>query len=416
MNMPKVSMVVPCYNKKEYITEMLDSVLNQVYNNIELILVDDGSTDGTEQIIRDYVPKFMERGFEVVIIRQKNQGLHTAVQNGLRRYTGDFICFPDCDDTLESEYVSYMADYLINNPQCEMVRCKTNLKEQSDLPFEDNILEAIMFDQHYIHVWCYFVRTSLLSRIDLLNKQGVFSCNSQEPDITIPLLYNAENFKRLDRHLYNYRYCPGITTDRETQLSIKQDFVNYQAKLAFKTIADYNLPSKYFLYYNIYFIHARIYCELLTFEEAFEQLKDITAKLGFHDLIERNNTYYDLFLYVKNRVLNIKYRLKKDIRKKASSLVVFYGVLGKKFDKYFEKAPEIKLAADTLWDNAALPDSVIDGVKVQKPDFPILSVGDTIVVFPASNDVFSDVCNLAGKEVNVIKFNEIDDIFEEYLA
>ena len=67
-------MVVPCYNKVEYIGEMLDSVIAQKWDNIEVILVNDGSTDGTREAIAEYEPKLKTRGYETVIIDQENAG------------------------------------------------------------------------------------------------------------------------------------------------------------------------------------------------------------------------------------------------------------------------------------------------------------------------------------------------------
>lgn len=84
MNM--VSMVVPCYNKVNYIGEFFQSVYDQVWDNIELILVNDGSTDGTREIIRQWEPRFVRRGYSVQIIDQENRGVFGAIKAGLERY------------------------------------------------------------------------------------------------------------------------------------------------------------------------------------------------------------------------------------------------------------------------------------------------------------------------------------------
>ncbi|MDR1914108.1 MAG: glycosyltransferase family 2 protein, partial [Clostridiales bacterium] len=122
----KVSMMVPCYNKVKWIGTMLDSVIAQKWDNIELILVNDGSTDGTREVIGDYKNRLLERGYEVVIIDQKNIGLPGAIRNGLRAVTGEFVCMPDCDDILHPEYVSAMADVLTKRPNDVWVRCDFN--------------------------------------------------------------------------------------------------------------------------------------------------------------------------------------------------------------------------------------------------------------------------------------------------
>ena len=94
----KVSIVVPVYNKIEYIDMMLKSVYDQLWDNIELILVNDGATDGTRERLTEWEPKFRDRGYEVVITDQENQGISVAVRNGMLCMSGVFFCSVDCDD------------------------------------------------------------------------------------------------------------------------------------------------------------------------------------------------------------------------------------------------------------------------------------------------------------------------------
>ena len=108
----KVSMVMPCYNKVDYIGEMFQSIVDQVWNNIELILVNDGSTDGTREVIAKWEPKFKERGYEVVIVDQENAGVCAAPKAGLERISGGYVSVVDADDMLAREYVSVMAGWL----------------------------------------------------------------------------------------------------------------------------------------------------------------------------------------------------------------------------------------------------------------------------------------------------------------
>ncbi len=101
--MVKISVIIPVYNVKDYLSECLDSVVNQTIKDIEIICIDDGSTDGSSDILNEYSIK--DERF--VVINQKNQGLSVARNNGLSIATGDYVAFLDSDD------------YLLNNDYYE---------------------------------------------------------------------------------------------------------------------------------------------------------------------------------------------------------------------------------------------------------------------------------------------------------
>lgn len=89
-----ISIIVPVYNVKTYLTDCLDSILNQTSRFDEIILVNDGSSDGSGDICREYQSAYPE----IILIEQKNAGLSEARNNGMRRATGDYIVFVDSDD------------------------------------------------------------------------------------------------------------------------------------------------------------------------------------------------------------------------------------------------------------------------------------------------------------------------------
>lgn len=100
--MNKVSIIVPAYNVERYIYRAIESALGQNYTNIELVVVDDGSTDCTLEVIKEYGKK----DSRLVWKTQKNQGVSTARNNGIDIATGAYLLFLDSDDWLESETVS----------------------------------------------------------------------------------------------------------------------------------------------------------------------------------------------------------------------------------------------------------------------------------------------------------------------
>ena len=98
---PLVSIVVPVYNSENYIQKCIDSVLTQTYSNIELVIVNDGSTDHTEEICNLYV----NTDERVRVIHKKNEGVSAARNRGIKEARGVFICFLDSDDWLSPEII-----------------------------------------------------------------------------------------------------------------------------------------------------------------------------------------------------------------------------------------------------------------------------------------------------------------------
>lgn len=107
MNEPKISVIVPVYNIEKYIKNCLISIQNQTYKNIEVIVINDGSADGSLNVIYDTI----QNDDRFVVINQKNTGVSLARRNGIEKATGEYIGFVDGDDTIEP----YMFERLIAN-------------------------------------------------------------------------------------------------------------------------------------------------------------------------------------------------------------------------------------------------------------------------------------------------------------
>lgn len=88
---PLVSIMTPCYNGEKFVGRYLDSVLAQTYDNIEVVLIDDGSTDNTAPIVKSYIPKFESKGYKLIYVYQENSGAASAINKAMPLVTGDFI-------------------------------------------------------------------------------------------------------------------------------------------------------------------------------------------------------------------------------------------------------------------------------------------------------------------------------------
>lgn len=122
-----ISIVVPVYNVKEYIGKLVESVLMQNYNNYELILVNNNSTDGSEELCMQYC----KNDSRIVCIDEKKQGVGAARNAGLRRAKGEYIIFFDSDDYIEEHTLEKLVDCF--DTDIDMVACGYNLRYKGDI-------------------------------------------------------------------------------------------------------------------------------------------------------------------------------------------------------------------------------------------------------------------------------------------
>nr|WP_176790360.1 glycosyltransferase [uncultured Ruminococcus sp.] len=112
LNNIKISLIVPCYNIRKYLPRCIESILAQTYKNLEIILISDGSTDGTDEVIREYAKK----DSRIIPIFKQNSGVSDTRNRGLDIATGDYIGFVDGDDYIEPEmYETLLKNAIENN-------------------------------------------------------------------------------------------------------------------------------------------------------------------------------------------------------------------------------------------------------------------------------------------------------------
>ena len=115
----KITVIVPVYNVEHYLEKCLDSLINQTYKNLEIIVINDGSTDNSGEICQEYAQK----DNRIVYIEKENGGLSDARNVGLDKMTGSYVTFIDSDDWVELDYVEilykkiieYQADIAVGN-------------------------------------------------------------------------------------------------------------------------------------------------------------------------------------------------------------------------------------------------------------------------------------------------------------
>ena len=114
----KFSVIIPVYNVKIYLPECVNSVLSQTYDNYEIILVDDGSTDGSSELCDEYANK---KNTIIRAFHQNNQGVASARNLGIENANGDYIIFVDSDDWIDSKTLEHLEERLVNNNQLDVI-------------------------------------------------------------------------------------------------------------------------------------------------------------------------------------------------------------------------------------------------------------------------------------------------------
>ncbi len=112
---PLVSILIPCYNSEQWLAETIESALAQTWKNIEIIIVDDGSTDNSLAIAKSFESSIVK------VISQENKGASTARNIALKEAQGDFIQYLDADDLLAPDKIELQVGLLENNGDCNLV-------------------------------------------------------------------------------------------------------------------------------------------------------------------------------------------------------------------------------------------------------------------------------------------------------
>ena len=140
-----ISVIVPVYNVEEYLEECLESIKQQTFTDIEVILVNDGSTDGSREICE----RFCQKDSRFKLINQENQGQSVARNRGVKESVGKFIMFVDSDDVINKNVLEVLLPYMkteVDIVECRMTRKKEEvyLNKPFKIVFEGNAKEAIL--------------------------------------------------------------------------------------------------------------------------------------------------------------------------------------------------------------------------------------------------------------------------------
>ncbi len=158
----KVSIIIPCYNQEEKIGRCLDSVLNDKLKEKEIIIVNDGSTDKTLEILKKYENK------NIIIINQKNKGQAVARNTGLKQSTGEYISFIDSDDFVEKNYTYKLYKKAIDNNSdyvyCDYYEYSNNKNKYISSTYNDDTDKVKIIEN--FAPWGKLISHELINKID----------------------------------------------------------------------------------------------------------------------------------------------------------------------------------------------------------------------------------------------------------
>ncbi|MDO4986755.1 MAG: glycosyltransferase [Candidatus Saccharibacteria bacterium] len=212
----KVSVCVPIYNAQKYLKECLDSLIGQSLKELQIVCVDDGSTDGSLKILKEYAKKYRN----IKIIHQKNQGLGGARNTGIANADGEYVGFVDADDFVEKNMFEKLYNLAKQN-NCDIAMCNLKFTDKNTKkhlwykPYTGKI-DGDFLDRN-IQPWNKIVSRKLLDRtkFEFYPKNG--------DDMFIVLMLEANGIISTDERLYHYRIEQGSMS---TSFKV-QNFINF---------------------------------------------------------------------------------------------------------------------------------------------------------------------------------------------
>lgn len=321
MSKPLVSIVTPCFNGEEVVHRLLDSILNQTYPKIELIIVDDGSTDNTKKIIFSYKKLFLEQEIDLIYVHQENTGLAGAINTGLRKVNGDYICWPDADDYLHKESLAKRVEILEKNTQFGVVTSDAFMRSIHDLggclrlagsqhkdKFNTNQFEALLSGNSMFIPGTHMARASFF--FETQPDKLLFPCRrGQNWQMLLPLYYKYKRYY-LDEPLYNYVIYDASMSQGDDSEEKQLYRCDEHEEIITETLSSMNMEpnikAKYIFETRIRYVRKRLSIAFFSnnqalLHELYEILskeKQSRSKEFTYALAIRNKYTYRLFGYI----------------------------------------------------------------------------------------------------------------------
>lgn len=225
-----VSIITPCYNGEKYIDRYAKALLEQDYDNCQLIFMDDGSGDASKEKIFSYEKSFLEKGFKLEYHFHENIGLGATIAEAVHYIKGDYVVWPDVDDTLAPHSISKKVEFLEENPQFGVVRTDFNriYDDNPDVVVErgaqryanrwkeDLFEDYLLSNQIWLQPGCFMIRMSAF--LDSNPNRYIFPTRrGQDWQMLLPVFYKYK-CGYIDEPLYNYFLRKGSLSDASKEI------------------------------------------------------------------------------------------------------------------------------------------------------------------------------------------------------
>lgn len=228
--MIKFSFIIPVYNVKDYVAQCIESILSQTYENYEIIIIDDGSTDGSGEICDEYAKK----DSRIKVFHQKNQGNSVARNKGVTLAKGEYIIFIDSDDYWLEDKLDVIAknckdnDLIVFNYQSYDEASKEIISDKS-LNF-DNVINTITNGEQYIqkifennklygwYLWFYAIKRELM-----LNFKLESNMKYEDVELMYKLILSANKICVLNHSILRYRLNRQGSITQSVKLDTEKD-------------------------------------------------------------------------------------------------------------------------------------------------------------------------------------------------
>lgn len=320
-NKTKLSIIVPIYNGEQYISECLNSILYSKKDSFEVIIVNDGSTDNSLTICKEY----LEKDNRIKLINQNNYGVSCSRNKGIEQAVGKYIMFVDCDDILDNNWDNILENDLKKDIYYITNRLKKNL-------CKDEVLQYITgYNKSYFTFAAPFskiFKTSFIKSNRIKFKENLI--NGEDMIFNIEALLKASDFEIINMHIYKYRVFQGSSTKRFDNKIFSSDQVFHkELSLIFKRYElDESLKEKI----SIYLIQMAIIVILnrIVYVNSFKKAKVLMKNLKTTPYIDcmrgkmlvqnkykiviwgfNKNLYFLIYLFFRI-ILLLKCKFKKD--------------------------------------------------------------------------------------------------------
>ena len=245
----KISIIVPIYNREQTIVRLIECVLSQTYDNYELLLIDDGSTDNTYNICKKY------QNDKIKVFHKKNTGVSDTRNYGLKKASGKLITFIDSDDIVSSNFLQVMYDYLIKY-NADIVACNHQSFDKN-ITFDEEAKDIKIFSKIEAHkdmindgvitnfLWNKLFRKELFAGLKF--KKGIIY---EDVDILHKIVDKCEKIVYIDQVLYGYYFHTSSLVNSFNLEKNKNFFEVIEGRIKF--LKKYNIDTDNYLLMSIY--------------------------------------------------------------------------------------------------------------------------------------------------------------------